>query len=279
MTERFFAERGLYYRTNTFVPGRQTLVFVHGVSGSSSAWKAYESRFEAHYNLLTFDLRGHGRSTRYPREDDYAIANFVDDLKALLQLVAVDTCLVIGHSFAVLIILEFLHRYQSRVEGVILVSAHYDMRRDRLGRIAHGLLGWIGLLERLPFHPHSGGHIDYARYPNAGDWNIPRTLADARNTTWRVLLYCLKAASTVSGDAFLPEIGVPVLLVHGKRDTIISITHATYMATRIPTAHLVVLEDANHILVLNRPREVGDAIEAFVQMLSNEARARTASPC
>jgi hypothetical protein len=51
------------------------------------------------------------------------------------------------------------------------------------------------------------------------------------------------------------------------------------MATRIPTAHLVVLEDANHILVLNRPREFGDAIETFVQMLSNEARARTASPC
>lgn len=276
MIDHWDQERGIHYRMNAFVPGRQTLVFVHGVSGSSSAWKPYEARFESRYNLLTYDLRGHGQSMKYPRCRDYAISHFVEDLHALLESLAIDHCVLISHSFAVLIALEFLRVHQACLQGAVLLSAEFDVGRHMPARVLKTLLAPVSVLERLPFHPRAGRHIDYARYPDSGDWNIPRMLADVGNTTWRVYLYCTKEAYAVHAEALLTSIRVPVLLVHGKKDTIFSVRNSSYMATRIPTADLVVLDDADHILVLNRPGEVGDAIESFVRRLAENVGSASA---
>jgi len=272
MTEHVFEDKGIYYRTNVFVPGRRTLVFVHGVSGSSSAWRPYETRFQHRYNLLTYDIRGHGKSKKYPRCRDYAIPHFVEDLNALLGHLAINTCVLISHSFAVLIALEFLREHQASVEGVVLLSGEFDVGRHVPAKVLKKLLAPVAMLERLPFRPREGRHIDYARYPNSGDWNLPRMLADIGNTTWRVYWYCTKEAYAVHAEILLTNIRVPVLLVHGKKDSIFSVQNSLFMARRIPRADVVVLDDADHILVLNQPREVGDAIESFVDRLSERGR-------
>ena len=147
MTEHLFEERGIYYRTNAFVSGRQTLVFVHGVSGSSSAWAPYEARFEHHYNLLTYDLRGHGKSKKYARCGDYAISQFVEDLKALLDYLAIETCVLVSHSFAVLIALEFLNVHQACVQSVVLVSADFDVGRHVPAKVLKALVAPVALPE------------------------------------------------------------------------------------------------------------------------------------
>jgi non-heme chloroperoxidase len=261
-------EQGIYYRTNAFVSGRQTLVFVHGVSGSSSAWKRYEERFEPDYNLLSYDLRGHGKSRKYPRCADYAIPHFVEDLESLLFHLAIRTCVLISHSFATLIALEFLREHQACVQGAAFLSGEFDMGRHRPAKVLCGLLTPVALMERLPFHPRPGRHIDYARFPNSGDWNVPRILADLGNTTWRIYWYCAKAACAVHAEDMLNRIQLPVLLVHGKQDTIFPVQNSIDMATHLPSADLVVIDDADHILVLNRPQEVGDAIARFAHGLS-----------
>jgi pimeloyl-ACP methyl ester carboxylesterase len=263
MIERFLAERGIYYRTNELVPDRPTLVFAHGVSGSSSAWRAYEARFETQCNVVTYDLRGHGKSVKYARYRDYAIRCFVDDLEALLAHLGIGSCVLVAHSFAVLIALAFLRSHQALVRGAVLVSADYDAGRRLPAKALNVALAPMALLDWVPFDPPPGVHIDYARYADSGDWNVRRMLADIGNTTWRVYLSCSRQAMTVHAEPWLPAIDVPVLLVHGERDTVFPIDSAKYMASRLPSAELVTL-DADHIVVLNRPREVGDAIERFL---------------
>jgi pimeloyl-ACP methyl ester carboxylesterase len=264
VTEQFLDTRGLYYRTNAFTPGRPTLVFLHGVSGSSSAWRPYEARFASHYNVLTCDLRGHGRSIKYPRCRDYAMGCFVEDLHALLESTGIDQCVLISHSFAVLIALEFLRIHQRRVGAAVLVSGHFDVGRSPGAGLLERALTRVDYLERWPARLRPGTHIDYGRYRQTGDWNLRRMMADAGNTTWRVFLYCTRHAYAVHAEALLPEINVPVLLVHGRNDSIFPVESSVQMAARIPKATLVIIDEADHIVVLNRPREVADAIEHFV---------------
>src|ERR1035437_9988341 len=83
MQEHIFEDR-IYYRTNEFKTDRLTLVFAHGVSGSSSAWLPYEKIFENKYNILSYDIRGHGKSKKYPHYEDYEIKNFALDLHDLI---------------------------------------------------------------------------------------------------------------------------------------------------------------------------------------------------
>ena len=90
MKELFFEERGLAYRSNNIEEGRKTLVFVHGLSGSSSAWYPYEEKFENAYNILTFDLRGHGMSKKQFFYSSYTPELMATDLVALLKHVGIE---------------------------------------------------------------------------------------------------------------------------------------------------------------------------------------------
>ena len=45
-------------------------------------WYPFEALFEKDYNVVTFDLRGHGLSVRPPRAG-YAMEEFVEDMRAL----------------------------------------------------------------------------------------------------------------------------------------------------------------------------------------------------
>jgi pimeloyl-ACP methyl ester carboxylesterase len=265
VNDHVLESHGIYYRTNTFEPGRRTLLFVHGISGSSSAWKAYEARFSPRYNVVTYDLRGHGKSRKYAYLRDYAVDRFMDDLKTLLDCLLIERCTLIGHSFATLLALEFLRLHPDRVDGAVLASADYDVGRTARARLLEGLLKPIGIMDRLPFHPGPGAHVDYARFPQSGDWNIPRMMADIGNTTWRVYLYCTRQIYAVHGESILGSIRVPVLVVHGRRDSIFPLEHARAMAAQIPQARLVVLDEADHIIVLNHPDAFGGAIDEFLE--------------
>ena len=264
MTEHFLTDCGIYYRCNVRDPDRRTLVFVHGVSGSSSAWHAYERHFERRYNVVSYDLRGHGRSRRYPRLADYAVEHFIDDLTKLLDHLNVDQCVIVGHSFAAVWLLEFLRVSEARVQAAALLSADYDVGRSCRARVLGALLRPIGLLDYLPFRPRAGRHVDYARYPMSGDWNARRMLADIGNTTLRVYLYCSRSIYAVKAEALLPAIRVPVLLVHGNRDSIFPVENSRYMARHIPHARVVVVEGADHILVLNYPDVICRSLEGLL---------------
>ena len=51
---------------------------------------------------------------------------------------------------------------------------------------------------------------------------------------------------------------------HGKKDTIFPVQNAISMAEKIKNSRLILLENADHILVLNNFEDVHEAIEHFL---------------
>lgn len=265
MKEMLLEGKRLYYRTNEFRQDVPTLVFVHGLSGSSSAWAAYEKEFERDYNIVTFDLRGHGKSGKYALYNEYALHHFVNDLHDLLDHLNIRKCTLISHSFATLIALEFVLTDRSRVDGVVFLSPNFSIRQRALSVSIAPFVWLIALLGRVaPNMPRSGGHVDYAKHPNTGDWNIPRMIADIGNTSLRVYLYCTKHSCHFERMDRLSEIRVPVLIMHGRKDTIFPVKNSIAIAERIPGAQLIIVEHTDHILVLNNFEEVSGAIREFL---------------
>ena len=127
MKEYFFENR-IYYRKNDFTGERLTLVFAHGVSGSSSAWFPYEKIFENKYNILNYDIRGHGMSKKYPNYSDYEIKKFVSDLHDLISYLNISRFILIRNSFAGLMHIEYLKLYPETIrfqcEEVSVVITH-----------------------------------------------------------------------------------------------------------------------------------------------------------
>lgn len=265
MREFFFEPRGIYYRVNEFRPERKTLVFVHGVSGSSSAWLPYEKDLEATFNILSFDLRGHGKSEKPKSYEEYKIEDFAEDLNSLMEHLQIEKFIFVGHSMGCFIILNFLKKYQDRVSKVVFLAPNYSGNKMMSAKAFLPFLTLGSLLFRIiPFSPQRGGHIDYSLYPNSSDCNIPRTVADMRNTTLRVYLYTTKHWYNFDAEDLLDRIQIPTLIIHGKKDTIFPVKYGVFMAGKIPGAKLVLLEDADHIIALNNVTEILKEVKKFV---------------
>jgi len=265
MKEFFIGKKDrIYYWKNDFSSKRKTLVFVHGLSGSSSAWDFYVKCFNKRYNLLLIDLRGHGKSFRPKKYLEYGISFFAEDLYQVVKHERLSNFFLISHSFANLIVLDFANNYLKLVRGLILLSPDFNPSRRFSSKAVHFLLRMIRpLLELFP-DKKSGSHINYQKYPNGGDWNIPRMIADIGNTGLKSYLLCSLHAARFNAERVLKKINVPTLLVHGKKDSIFPVECSVEMSKKIKNSELKIMPGADHILVLNHPKKISKLISNFV---------------
>lgn len=61
----------------------------------------------------------------------------------------------------------------------------------------------------------------------------------------------------------LHEIEMPVLILHGAEDRIIPVSAAEYLATKIPSSHLIVHPGAGHALPLKNPEWISPLVERW----------------
>ena len=95
------------------------LVCIHGGWQNAKSWRPQVERFADEYRVVTFDLRGHGRTgaTDSPR---YSIDLFVDDLERLLAHLGIDRPILCGISVGGMIIQAYLDRYPDRVRRAVI---------------------------------------------------------------------------------------------------------------------------------------------------------------
>ncbi len=262
--QEYLFNNEIYYRTNEFKSGKPTLIFVHGLSGSSSAWWPYEKIFEHKYNLLTLDIRGHGKSKKFPNYYDYEITHFAEDLHNLISHLNIKKFVLISHSFASLIAAEYIKLYPENVSATVFLSPIFDLEKTFLSKIGRFVLKLSKIFDWLPFSPKLGHHVDYAKFPNSTDWSLGRCYTDVRNTTLRAYSYCLKHSLRPKQEYFLEKIQVPVLIVHGAKDTMSPVKNSIAISQKIKNSKLVLFDNADHIVVLNNIKEVSEAIESFI---------------
>lgn len=267
MVEYFFDKRGIYYRMNDFKTERETLVFVHGLSSSSSAWALYEKHFENKYNILSLDIRGHGKSMKYKKYEDYTIKNFALDIHELLNELKIKDFILISHSFATFISIELMVLNQELIKKAILLSPNHKVEKSLITNMIKFLLKLTPFLNIFPFSAKPKGHVDYSKYKKTKDWNIRRLLKDILNTGIRIYLYCIRQTYDFNRDIFLKNIHILILIIHGKNDSIFPIKYAYRLHKEIKNSEIAIIDNTDHILVLNNFNEVSTLIQKFVEKI------------
>jgi len=265
MQEHIFEDR-IYYRTNEFKPDRLTLVFAHGVSGSSSAYLPYEKILENKYNLLFYDIRGHGMSKKYPRYEDYEIKNFAYDLHDLVNYLHVSKFVLISNSFAGLVHLEYLKLWREMIIANVFTSPEIYLHEGLLGRMMQLFFKTLTtMISFLPFNPKPRGHVDYHPYQNTGDWNLKRNLADMRNTGLHAHFYTLRQSLIPEQAYFLEKINVPTLILHGEKDSMVPLKNVLKMSKEIKNSEFIIIPKVNHNTARDAVKEISEALESFIE--------------
>jgi proline iminopeptidase len=265
--EEGYLKNGVYYRRNDFLSGRPTLVFIHGISGCCAAWKPYEEHFGKDCNLLFFDLRGHGKSFKKKSADFYSLDNIADDIFEMAISFGIKRMVLVGHSFGALLALDFADRYYDMVDGLVLLAPDYRINKTFRGKITRYLLAAMDACSVRPFVERYGIEVDYSKFRYNADWDLRRIYIDVRNTSIHVYRHCLNRSLVFDPEKILSRINVPALIIHGKNDSIFPVADSVEMAKKIAGARLKILDNANHILVLNNSAQIKDEIEDFIKVL------------
>ena len=104
------------------------LLLIHGLGSSGDDWAFQRDAFARGNALIVPDLRGSGRSAKPPGR--YAIAQFAQDLWALLDALGIESANVLGFSLGGAVAIEMALMRPLSVPRLILCNALANYRTD-----------------------------------------------------------------------------------------------------------------------------------------------------
>lgn len=257
----------LYYEVTG--EGSQTLVLVHGWSASSLFFKRQIPELSKRYRVVSYDLRGHGRSER--PENGYTIARYAQDLHNLLDFLQLRDVAVAGWSMGTHIIFDYVKQYGCEyLSKLILIDMSAKLITDDTyhvglyGKFTHednlGVLvtineNWSGFMDAFvpAIYAKTG-----CKNPEDLKWNFEEA---AKNSVTVMARMWITMSSQDYRDV-LPKISVPVLVTYGEESCLYPAENSRYLGSQIPDAKVVGFAGCGHGLMLEDPdkfnREVSD---------------------
>ena len=99
----------------------KTLVLIHGFTDNLNMWFNQVPEFAKHYQVLTYDVRGFGRTEKTP--GPFSMTMFAEDLHELLKALGLSKACVLGYSMGGRIALEFCLQYPQEAAGLVMANS------------------------------------------------------------------------------------------------------------------------------------------------------------
>ena len=246
---------GIYYE----VTGQgEPLVFIHGLASSSRSWKKQVPFFARHYKVITFDIRGHGRSDK-PLREPYSIKLFANDIVELMKVLGIDSAHVVGFSMGGMVGFQLAAYAPEVVRSLVAVNCcpEGSMRTFNDG---------IECFRHIFFLPFNGmrnkrqSGVVKQMEPSSDRKGPPQSVPQ-RMAMNNKLAYANAFGALVKWSVAdrLSTINCPTLMIASDADFVPVSIKAGYMS-RMPNAELVVINNARHAT----PREEADEFNAML---------------
>ena len=251
-------------------------LLLHGIGNYGRYWDALAHEIRGRLRLVAPDARGHGDSGKPDR--GYTSAELVADALAVLDTLAVERALVVGHSMGGTHALRLSNDHPDRVLALVLVDVGPESMREGTDRARRLTLtrpeSFADREEALAYlRMTSPGYEDevYAgRLEHAFRQEHGPLPTDPARLVWRsssAALAQIMAARTAPEEqwAGLRSIRCPLLIVRGSRSNVLAPSTADRMrrerSVAQPGVRTQLLElDAGHNVALERPRELAEKI-------------------
>lgn len=244
------------------------VLFLHGFPFAGALWEPVVERLGGGWRCIVPDLRGMGRSpaTAAAGMDDHA-----DDLARLLDALGETRPVVpVGMSMGGYVAFAFARRHPQRVRALALVATRAQADNEEGARGRHATA------ERVL---REGSRV-------VADDMLGRLFAASAPEELRARWHAVMAATPPEGaaaalramaarpDSFgtLDLLARPVLVVVGEEDAITPPADARRMADAAQDGRLVTVPGAGHMVPVERPDAVADALRRFLQRLSSLKR-------
>ncbi len=241
------------------------LIFIHGFPLSRKVWEPQISGLASYARVILPDLRGHGDSDALP--GPYSMDTLAEDCISLMNNLGItQPALVCGLSMGGYVAFAMYRKFADRIAGLILSATRAAGESDE-GKAAretaittaknNGVNAIADSMLHKMFAPAT-----YASQPDL----VHRVQKMMVNTSVNGMVGALEAMrDRPDSTPMLSNIHKPVLILHGEKDQLIPAQKAYELHAAIPGSELVVLENAGHLLNLEKPVEYNQEIRRFLK--------------
>jgi 3-oxoadipate enol-lactonase len=242
------------------------LVLLHGYPLSSVIWHEQRRRLGDHFRVITPDLRGHGQSPA--PLGVYHMELMARDVLALLDSLTVKKAVIMGHSMGGYVALAAWKIAPERFLALGLIASHAAPDSEEARQNRYKTADRVAVEGSKVVADTMTPRLFAPGVP-AEESIVEQVHTMILNTRPDGIIGALKGmAARPDSSAILPNLNIPVLLVAGDKDQIISLARAEATAAAIPNATLVTVENAGHLPMLEQPQATTMAIRNFLAEIS-----------
>ncbi len=227
----------------------KAIVFLHAYNGSTQDWANQMRALSPKYRVIALDFRGNGKSAAPPREEDYSMQIFAEDVFGLLKVLNIRRCCLVGHSLGGFVALEFALKHQDMLVALVLEDTssgqyarapNYAQARQKLDELARSQGMEAAFEYNVANNPLMAER--FQKHPELREVSRRRMLM----TSVDGYIYISKAIDRWQPvTPRLSEITVPTLICRGEED--LAFVEAVQVLKKgIAGSELVILKGAGH---------------------------------
>lgn len=251
---------------------KPTLVLLHGGPGyDHSGFKPAFSALADVAQIVYYDHRGHGRSSRCPPEE-WTLDTFADDVVRLCDALGVEKPIVLGQSFGGFVAQRYIARHPGHAGKVILSSTSPQLGLERK----------LAMFERLGGPAAREVAERFWRQPCAQTWapyqrvclplyntTAVRSPEAAQRTVYHEAILFASAGGEQQSMNLLPGLAraqCPVLVMAGEDDPVCPLADAQDIASALPPqwAQLASFAGAGHGVWRDQPEAAFARLRQFI---------------
>jgi proline iminopeptidase len=251
---------------------KPTLILLHGGPGyDHSGFKPAFSRLADIAQIVYYDHRGHGRSSRRPPQE-WTLDTFADDVVRLCEVLGIAKPIVLGQSFGGFVAQRYIARHPEHPAKVVLSSTSPHMALERK----------LGMFEKLGGVQAREVARAFWTAPNAASWaeynrvckrfynTRPPTNDEAtRRIVFNEPILFASAAGEQRTMNLLPGLAracCPVLVMAGEQDPVCPLADAREIADALPSQwrRFASFADAGHGVWRDQPEAAFELLRRFV---------------
>ena len=255
----------------------QNVVFSHGTPTYSGEYENVVKRLESRYCFLLIDHLGFGKSPK-PSDADYSIEAHQQRFKVTLMENRVKSFHLVVHDFGGVIALPLLFDPDFEVLSLTILNSWYwplvetePQMRVQKTLVSVGILPFLyryfnfspKVLLKMAWGSHSPltkeRHAHYiGMFPTqnerSGTIGFLKALFDFENSVWKK-------------TEILKKSNIPVQIIWGKADKLISMRNLERWKQIFPDAKVVALENVGHFVADESPAIVADELVSFLRKI------------
>ena len=205
---------------------------------------------------LAIDLPGHGNSGG---EGEHTIAAYAQAVLSFFDELGLDQPNIIGHSMGSAIAQWLCLNHPKRVQGLILIGAGARLRvHPDILRLSTSETTFPEVVSMV---------MDWAFSSQT-----PNRLVDLAGERMAQIPPAVVHNDFLACNAFdirdqVKEIQQPVLVICGSEDQMTPVRFSQFLIEELPAAHLEIIPNAGHMVMLEQPEIVANLIKEFIEEL------------